>query len=82
MEVNGNDYDGNLTKRAYKISKILQYGMGRGRWQVMLIKGNYAKKFACSCHFYCTFRKKDGLVAFIWLNRFFQELDAEVTTQI
>jgi len=58
-----------LSKAAIKISKALRCALGRGHWQVILIKGKHAKKFACSCNYYCVLQRKDGLRAYVWLNR-------------
>lgn len=69
-EVSGNDYEGNLAKRAGRISKTLRYNMGKGQWQVCLVKGAHAKRFASSCNYIAIFQKKDGLRAYVWLNRF------------
>jgi hypothetical protein len=64
------DYEGSLTKRASRVSKILKIMMGIGHWQVILIKGSHVKKFACSRNYFCIFQKRDGLKAYIWVNRF------------
>lgn len=66
----GSEYEGQMTKKACRISKTLQYAIGKGEWQVILIKGEHAKKFVCSRNFYCIFQKRDGMIAYIWVNRF------------
>lgn len=69
-EVGGNDYEGNLSKRAVRVSKILKYNIGVGHWQIIFVKGNHVRKFCCSRNYFCIFQKKDGLRAYIWVNRF------------
>ena len=67
-----------MTKKAGTISKSLKYTIGKGEWQVILIKGQHAKKFVCSRNFYCIFQKRDGLRVYIWVNRFKPEEEAEL----
>ena len=69
-EVSGLDYDGSLTKRASKLAKVLRYSLGIGHWQVIFIKGRHARRFSCSRNYFCIFQKKDGLRAYLWVNRF------------
>lgn len=69
-EVSGIDYDSNLSKRASRVSKMLRFTLGLGHWQVIFIKGKHARRFACSRNFFCIFQKKDGVRAYIWVNRF------------
>lgn len=69
-ELSGNDYDGSLPKRASKISKMLRYSMGVGHWQVVFIKGRHARRLACSRNYFSIWQKRDGLRAYIWVNRF------------
>lgn len=69
-ELSGNDYDANLAKRASRISKVLKYNLGLGHWQVLFIKGRHARRFACSRNYFCIMQKKDGLRAYLWVNRF------------
>lgn len=78
-ELPGSDFEGTLPKKAGRVSKILKYQIGKGEWQVLLISGLHAKKFACSRNFYCIFENRDGLKAYIWLNRFKPEQDCELT---
>jgi hypothetical protein len=69
-EVAGIDYDGSLPKRASRISKMMRYTLGVGHWQVIFVKGKHARRFACSRNYFCVFKKKDGLIAYLWVNRF------------
>jgi hypothetical protein len=69
-EVSGIDYDNNLSKRASRVSKMLRYTLGLGHWQVIFIKGKHERRFACSRNLFCIFQKKDGLRAYLWVNRF------------
>ena len=69
-EVTGIDYDDSLAKRASKISRMLRYTLGIGHWQVIFIKGRHARRFSCSRNYFCVFQKKDGLRAYLWVNRF------------
>ena len=74
QEVSGNDYEGNLSKRSTKVSKVLKHNIGIGHWQVLFIKGKLAKKLFCSRTYFCRFIKKDGLQAIIWVNRFVSKI--------
>jgi hypothetical protein len=78
IEISGSEYEGSLSKRAGRISKNLKYNIGKGEWQVFLVKGPHARKFVCSRNFFCIFQKKDGLRAYIWVNRFKPEEETEL----
>lgn len=45
---------------------------------MLCIKGKHEKKFACSRNLYCMFQKRDGLKAYIWVNRFHEEQESEL----
>jgi hypothetical protein len=69
-EVSGIEYDGNLPKRAARVSKMMKYALGLGHWQVIFVKGKHARRFVCSRNYFCIMKKKDGLIAYLWVNRF------------
>lgn len=52
---------------------MLRYTLGKGYWQVIFVKGVHVRKLACSRNFYCILQKRDGLKAYIWVNRFVRE---------
>lgn len=69
-EISGYDYEGSIVKRATKISRMLKYSLGLGHWQIIFIRGHHAKKLACSRNYFVILQKRDGLKAYIWVNRF------------
>lgn len=80
-ELSGSEYEGLLSKKMTRISRSLKYSIGKGEWQVLCVKGVHARKTVCSRNFFCIFQKKDGLIAYIWVNRFQTEEENEPSFQ-
>lgn len=67
-----------LNKIALRISRSLQFNLGiktcykgKGKWNVIILHGDdYAKRFFASGNYYSVLKRDDGLIAFIWLNKF------------
>ena len=68
-----------LRRVAEKISKCLSEETNKKYWNVLLVKGEFGKKFVCSGNFFVLYEREDGMKAFVWLNRLEDNKDSELS---